>query len=245
MIYTHQSDNHGKELSPIKGMDGYILSGDQANNNVDNFTPGIMHEGVFTPKSWRGFWNFRMIDKVAEAKEQREWWMKQLDALKKKGYGPEKIIFCPGNHDFVDMTDLLPYSCWQTPKTITFNGIKVGLLPGVLPLVNEWNDEITEYEIKQRILSIDPDIDLLVSHVPPYGILDAGHGTQHIGSQELYTAIMGGAFGSIPPHFTKLQLHCFGHAHGGRGVDTFSIGKRKIKFSNAAESRHDHMEVKS
>ena len=160
--------------------------------------------------------------------------------IKKKGLALDRIVFTPGNHDFFNPTSIFPNSIQTGSKTIIVGGIKIGLLCGVLPLAGEWNDEIDEYEIKQRILALDPDIQILVSHVAPYGIRDSAYGGEHTGSQELYRAIFGTSmFSEEKLFFTNLTLHCFGHSHEGFGGETHEIEGRRVRFSNAATGRVD------
>lgn len=242
----HISDTHGKDIKPLPDCDLLIHSGDAADNDVANFTPGYWEDKKFIPTSWqRGAWDFRLIDKRAEAVQQKAWWERQLKNLEAKGYGQEKLILTVGNHDFFDPTSLIKNSCWWEPKTITVQGIKIGLLPGIngTGLVGEWNDEITEYELNERILKLDRDIEILVAHTPAYGIIDSSYGGQHIGSRSLTDNIFGHSFKTSVPHFLKLKLVLHGHAHESRGTDTheFEIEgyeKRVIKFSNAAQGRH-------
>lgn len=242
MNIVHVSDTHGDKINPGKACDLLIHSGDWAYNNLNNFTPCIKGaNGELVKVSWNGPWNFRQIDKLAEAAyQEHRIKTENLPYFAKKGLAPEDIIFTVGNHDFFDPTPILPNSVKNGSRTIMVKGIKIGLLSGVLPLKGEWNEEIDEYEIKQRILALEPDIQILVSHVAPYGIRDCNYGGEHTGSQELYRAIFGTSmFSEEKPFFTNLTLHCFGHSHEGFGGETHEIDGRKVRFSNAATGRVD------
>ncbi len=62
---------------------------------------------------------------------------------------------------------------------------------------------------------------VLITHGPPYGILDqATPGTEHLGCEELLKAV----------EAKKPKVHVFGHIHGGAG--TFENGD--TRFINAA-----------
>lgn len=226
-----------------------VIAGDLCNNYEINFTPCIKSGPMIYEVTWRAPWNFRKIDTVNETKMQDEWIEKILmPHLEKNKIDPKNVIALRGNHDWCHLTKFFPNSLEDGSKTIIVNGIKIGLLVGVLPIVGEWFGEITEYEIQERISKIDPDIDILISHCPPYGLHDKAYGEEHIGSQSLYHSIMGKSiFDSVSPYFTKITKHIFGHAHGNHGVTKHDItadGKtREIKFYNTAKTRF-HIEIK-
>jgi Icc-related predicted phosphoesterase len=68
---------------------------------------------------------------------------------------------------------------------------------------------------------IPSDTDVLVTHGPPFGVLDRAHpSTKHLGCEELAKAI-----GEIKP-----RLHVFGHIHGGHG----SSASNGTQFVNAS-----------
>ena len=237
MNIVHISDSHGGKINPGKACDLLILSGDIAGHSMKNFTP--MLHGKPSPFGWK-WYDFRLIDKEAEAISQANWINNQVvPRLKKKGLDLDKVIFVNGNHDFFNPTPIFKNSIKTGSKTILVNGIKVGLLAGVLPVTGEWNDEIPEHEIRQRILALDPDIEILVSHTAPYGIRDSNYGGEHTGSKELTNAIFGSKLQGLDPYFTKLTLHTYGHSHEGFGGEKHEVGDRTIRFSNGATGRVD------
>lgn len=242
ILISHISDTHGGKVKPHKGSDLVILSGDIAGHDTDHFHPIFRREGKpDEPANWYSY-NFRLIDKDAEAIYQENWIKEQVIPYltKKKSLSLEQVVFVSGNHDFFDPTRIFPNSIKTGSKTIQVGAYKIGLLAGVNFVTGEWNDECGEFEIKQRILALDRDIDILVSHSAPYGIKDHNYGSTHTGSQELYTAIFGRSMlDNIRPYFTNLRLHCFGHSHEGRGIVKHTIDGRVVKFSNAATGRYD------
>ncbi len=243
MNIVHFSDTHGRipAISPKIKVDLLVLSGDLCDNYEQNIVPGIKHGEGFAPTSWKGFWNFREINVAGEAFMQNEWMETVVvPYLAKLGIPKEDVIALKGNHDFGSFEKFFPNSLDRGAKTITVKGIKIGLLTGVPPIAGEWNDEIEEEEFAKRIKTIDPDIEMLVTHVPPYGIQDLAytHGGVRIGSREVANAIFGKHSGETP-YFHKLKLHCFGHAHSAHKVVTHAIDGRIVKFSNAAECRHE------
>jgi len=241
MRITHISDTHGNKINPGKACDLLIHSGDICRTRVHNLIPCVKSRttGKIEPCGWQDPWNFRKIDKEAEALAQTKDLLEQRDYLvNKKGLAIEDIVAVCGNHDFLTLEPIFPNSLTTGSRIIVVKGKKIGLLAGVLPIMGEWNDEIEEYDILQRILALDRDIDILVSHVAPYGILDSAYGGMHTGSQELYQAIFGkSVFDEQKPYFENLTLHCFGHSHEGKGKKKYEIDGRTIIFSNAACGR--------
>jgi Icc-related predicted phosphoesterase len=74
----------------------------------------------------------------------------------------------------------------------------------------------------QRHWSLIPyNLDVLITHGPPFGILDqTAPGEAHLGCEELLNAV----------EEKKPRVHLFGHIHGGAG--TFE--NRATRFMNAA-----------
>jgi Icc-related predicted phosphoesterase len=73
----------------------------------------------------------------------------------------------------------------------------------------------------QLYAQIPEDTDILVTHGPPFGILDsAPHSGMHSGCRELLEAVM-----RVRP-----KLHVFGHVHGAYGI----LQTHQTMFVNAA-----------
>jgi Icc-related predicted phosphoesterase len=116
-------------------------------------------------------------------------------------------IFVNGNHDLpfelepLESKKLIPENVlWLNDETIVINKIKIKAISPFFYLQN------TDY---------DTDIDILLSHYPPLGILDHGIGTKEIKD---YT------------FKTKPTFHIFGHNHLGAG----SMKIESIMFVNAS-----------
>ena len=69
---------------------------------------------------------------------------------------------------------------------------------------------LSSSEDRRRLYAqIPEDIDVLVTHGPPYGILDSSPDSgMHSGCRELFDAVM-----RVRP-----KLHVFGHVHGAHGI---------------------------
>lgn len=124
-------------------------------------------------------------------------------------------IFVAGNNDrsLHRTTPLqLPPDCHCLRYSgVTVDGIKFWGLPLITADVMH-----CLYDI--RIQEIPSDTDVLISHEPPYSILDYANGC-HIGNPQLLRKV-----DAIRP-----RAHLFGHAHGQNGMET--IGD--IVLSNA------------
>ena len=245
MNILHFSDLHGKLPQIPKKYHGtdivIVLSGDICDNFPNHWIPCIKQWPNITPSTWNGFWNFRQIDGVEEGRLQDEWVeTKLVPHLKNCHISFDNVIVVNGNHDWCHFDKWFPNSLHTGSRTILFRSVKIGLLVGVPNFTGEWFEEIGPVEMDKRIKALDPDIEILVSHTPPYSILDRGHGESNIGSQELYVALFGrSVFDVQEPYFNKLKLNLFGHAHDARGAKHFEFGERKLKCYNASQTRFE------
>lgn len=93
----------------------------------------------------------------------------------------EKTLFVPGNCDTIEVMDILnEHGVNIHGRTVETNGIKIRGIGGSNPTPFDTPLEYTENELKE-ILFKDKDVDILVSHAPPKGILDRV-GVSHVGS---------------------------------------------------------------
>lgn len=125
---------------------------------------------------------------------------------------PHKVVTA-GNHEFALAADPNLRTLITNAKLLLNESVVVG--PAKI-----WASPITMHADaafgcsdrveRARIYSrIPPDTDIVVSHGPPYGILDSGPGDpEPSGDPELREAIIR----------VKPILHVFGHAHAGYGL---------------------------
>jgi len=118
-----------------------------------------------------------------------------------------------------------------------FEGVKMYGLP-ITPSFHRQNWAFNADrgdEIKKYVDRIPKDVNILISHGPPYGILDTIPEEYkltldediHRGCEELRTAMQ--------RRLIDLKLSCFGHIHGNTGVIVAPISNtRHIIFSNGA-----------
>lgn len=119
-------------------------------------------------------------------------------------------IFVPGNHDrclegmpSAVVRDQYPGFSYLVDDAVEIEGV---LFYGA-PHVRRHHDfafQIDDDEQAERIWRRIPiGVDVLITHSPPFGVLDVGHGEEHIGCPVLATAVE-----NLHP-----RLHLFGHAH--------------------------------
>lgn len=151
----------------------------------------------------------------------------------------EKIIFIAGNHDgYIEKRpDLYIDGCDNTGKVaylqdsgIEYKGFKIWGSPWT-PTFYDWHFmKDRGAEIKKKWDLIPEDTDILITHGPPFGILDkvkySSRGNPHgfAGCEELRNAIE-----RIQP-----RLHVFGHVHEGYGQLTLKCTPRDILCVNAS-----------
>jgi Icc-related predicted phosphoesterase len=143
------------------------------------------------------------------------------------------VVCCRGNHDFVDLSsmfsggpvfeishDPIRISAWHYRE----GPMKIGGVRGVNRHHGRWSDELTHEEFADRVARLPSDIEILVTHAPPEGILDTFE-SESIGSSALRSYVA-----RHDPSLTPLKAHFFGHVHESRG--TLTIGT--TVFSNAS-----------
>lgn len=158
----------------------------------------------------------------------------ELETIKDKF---KRIVFIPGNHDFgfqnnareaipalKNATDIL------IDKSVTIDGLKIYGSPWQ-PWFYNWAFNFYEFDAfgggtqaQYKWSQIPDDTDILVTHGPPYGILDEvlryDEEIEHTGCPWLLQRIK----------VVKPKIHAFGHIHEGYG----SITIEETTFINAS-----------
>lgn len=144
----------------------------------------------------------------------------------------ERGVFCPSNPRdntvFVDPS--VDYLCdsgteyeglkiWGTPWTAQFRGINPNCCAFSI-----WLGSDTEKWLEDCWNLIPLDTDILITHSPPFGILDTTSTKQLAGSPSLLVKVS-----EIKP-----LIHCFGHIHEKGGKDLCMPWKRGTTFINAS-----------
>jgi predicted phosphohydrolase len=122
-------------------------------------------------------------------------------------------ILIPGNHEFFLEADLSRRSLISNATVLINDDIEVaGLKIWGSPLTPLYGGAfgLSSPADRARLYAeIPDDVDILVTHGPPYGILDRSPGTlHHVGSPQLLEAVTR----------LKPRLHVFGHVHGAHGL---------------------------
>lgn len=205
MIIGHISDNHGKlrHIEAHAAVDVWVISGD--------FFPNYG----------------RPIIAVQEAAYQRRWYYSN-EAQILAALGDTPVVWCPGNHDFVDLAELLRESGKDnvysvTPEGVVVAGRRFSGFREVPAMMYEWQGETMDFaDLITRTLDSQPDI--IVTHAPLKGMLDNGGSRHERGIPSMLNRLAFGAY--------NLRAHLCGHAHNDGGKQVEEMG---IVFSNAAE----------
>lgn len=96
-------------------------------------------------------------------------------------------------------------------ESVTIEGLKIYGSP-VTPTFNNWFFMCDRGKIHRYWDAIEPDTDILVTHGPPYGVLDWSDDSNHTNSQKGCKALMK-AVDKVKP-----LLHVFGHIHNGKDI---------------------------
>jgi len=151
-------------------------------------------------------------------------------------------VFVAGNHDWLFETDNRYARLLLADSNITYlqdtsteiDGIRIYGSPWQ-PRFYDWAFNLSRgYELAEKWKLIPNDIDILITHGPPYGILDlvARSGwDENTGCEALRERVEEIAW------FGKLKFHVFGHIHCGYGIhEEFGI-----KFINACICNEQYM----
>lgn len=138
-----------------------------------------------------------------------------------------EIFVLPGNHDIIAETDpLFTKSLFTHAKMVIDEPFMIG---GRLAYATPWQPnfhnwafnverELTRVELFSKI----PDeTEILISHVPPYGILDLGFHGDHAGDKALLGRVK---------QLKNLKIHAFGHLHNSYGM----VEMDGVKFINCS-----------
>lgn len=173
----------------------------------------------------------------------------------------KKKIFCGGNHDIIldrrvgihgqfeeALALIANYDVKYLENTdYIYEGFKIYGSP-ITPSFHRANgwafNRDRGPEIQKEWSKIPSDVDILITHGPPYGILDeipekfkeTEDEDVHRGDHDLSFV--------IKKRLLKLKLVCFGHIHDQVGVVLKSVSNtRRILFSNGAVLTNDYTQL--
>lgn len=131
-------------------------------------------------------------------------------------------IFVAGNHDW--LFQLQPErAATSIPASVTYLQDRSAEVMGLKIYGSPWQPRFYDWafnlnrgaQMAEKWSLIPDDVDILVTHGPPYGILDkveTRFGARYEGCEELRFRIEDVAASG------RLKLHVFGHIHSGHGV---------------------------
>ena len=148
---------------------------------------------------------------------------KVIDFIEWFGALPYKYkIFIAGNHDhclFGANIEGMPENCYYLSHSgVTIEGVKFYGVPMFM-------EDAISGDYDKSIKEIPTDIHVLITHQPPYGILDVS-GDIHCGDRGLLQTVV-----KIQPMY-----HLFGHIHTAYGIET--VGN--TTFVNATVSNKQY-----
>lgn len=220
MRIVHFSDWHGK-MKELPEADIYVCTGDMLPNFPER--QELRYNQVV----------YRIVRSVEEVK-QREWIKDNKELLRSKMKSSDAPIVCVrGNHEFVNLGNYFIGEVYEIKrptdyfevKGIRFGGMRGWVMRPYDGISNIWGDELTPEGFENEARLLHEDIDVLLTHVPPNGILDRT-GRYSIGEDSLNRYI------NLKHYYYNkpLELHCFGHVHESFGMNYTD----DTVFSNAA-----------
>jgi len=177
--------------------------------------------------------------------KQREVFLEWLN-----GQNYKKKVFITGNHDYVfqyfDEEDSLNYPSinYLCDSGTEFEGLKIWGSPWTCKFEGQNRNCMaftvdSDKELEKKWKLIPEDIDILVTHSPPYGIFDCVKkikGSEHVGSKSLRQHVM---------TRIKPQVHAFGHIHEWGGKITDCVTTKFVNASIVDENyKHVHKPVR-
>ena len=223
MIVVHFSDYHGDLGTRLPDADVYVCTGDMTPNwpslffmtawDRDLVEVDYDHRFEHVNDTYCG----RKLKPALEKSRQEQWIAQQN--FRRECFGLASIdapVACVrGNHDFTDLAPLFGGDVWEVSldpsRTIELFDLKFGGVRGVMPIGSEWSDETTDNDMLEQTNKIPMDVDVLISHSPPMGVLDGYRGS-HYGAQALKNYIVRREYAEYDGG-KKLLAHAFGHIH--------------------------------
>jgi Icc-related predicted phosphoesterase len=96
-------------------------------------------------------------------------------------------------------------------KAYEYRGVHFYGSPWTPELVN-WAFYLNDDELRDRWELIPDDVEVLITHTPPFGILDRDSSGRNCGCRELQRRLV-----DLHPRF-----HCFGHIHASAGTTSIN-----------------------
>lgn len=201
MRLWHFSDTHGQHqrLQVPEGIDVVIFSGDCSNHR----NPALNHNEVIEFVDW--FSSLKVPVKVMIAGNHDtsiEHGLYDRELFSDKG-----IVYLENTQVSVGEVKI-----WGSPYTPSFDN---------------WSFMKTRHKIHKVWQTVPKDVNILVTHGPPRGILDMNHTFSQCGCSSLFKRV----------EQIKPNLHLFGHIHDNRRLNnagTVKLSSFPTVFSNGS-----------
>lgn len=146
---------------------------------------------------------------------------------------PHKVVIA-GNHDFAfeqnpTAREWITHATYLQDELFEVDGLRIWGSPWQ-PRFFDWAFNLDRgAPLAEKWAQIPAEVDILVTHGPPHGILDRVHRGENVGCRALLDAVLG----------RKPTLHVFGHIHEAYGV----LEDHGVCFANASTCTVDHRPV--
>jgi len=226
---VHFSDWHC-QFNKLPEGDVYVCTGDM----LDNYPDMVKGFDAYGRRGYR-----RKIVREKEERLQTDWFERKFTQKGKqlglRHFFPKcckhnPVVVVRGNHDFIDLGPLFGGEVFEIShdptRSVEYCGLRFGGFRGIPLIAFEWSDEIEQCDFDVVVDRLPDDLDVVVTHAPPWGIRD--YCGEHIGINAL-------ARWATNRQYTcdkKPRLYCFGHCHSGLGKTEYDGGN--VIFSNAA-----------
>jgi Icc-related predicted phosphoesterase len=136
------------------------------------------------------------------------------------------LILCTGgNHDFelqkrsAECDDPFSNAVYLENRSHEYLGVKFFGAPWVPDLYGQ-AFFVEDSDLADKWSKIPSDVDVLITHTPPSGVLDVSSSGLELGCRHLMAAV----------EASEPKLHCFGHVHASSGI----VKHGNTTFINAA-----------
>ena len=153
--------------------------------------------------------------------------------------GDRPFIYVNGNHDFADLKDAGFTNAIRmrfTEDPVEVLGRRWWGFEGMPWSSGNWNNEIKPHVVDIMLEAIPEDVDMLITHAPPKGMLDVAYGDLRLG----WPGLLEKTF-----RMDGLKAHLFGHIHEAVGFERLPAvaGSPPILYSNAGAWNYRVLEV--
>ena len=129
----------------------------------------------------------------------------------------DRILCIGGNHDFEIQAraerggPVFRNAEYLQDQAYEYRGVRFYGSPWTPELVN-WAFYLDDDELRDRWELIPDEVEVLITHTPPFGILDRNSSGRNCGCRELQRRLL-----DLHP-----RIHCFGHIHASAGTTSMN-----------------------